>query len=226
MRRPSSAVAAAVALPGAAQAAGRCGDHPWCDRSKSADARAGLLLPQLTLDEKLDLMGGDVDGILHPETSSSTVNGIAAPRRAAADRERRAGRDQAGHRRREQARPPRCPRRWRSGPASTSTWPPATRGVIAGEAKAPRPRPRARTDRQPRARPARRAHLRELRRGPAAAERLRASPGSARLQGAGVIARREALRRQQPGDRTASPSTRSSTSARCARSTSRISRRR
>ncbi len=71
------AVAATFALPVGAQAAGRCGDHPWCDRSKSADARAGLLLPQLTLDEKLELMGGDVDGILHPETSSSTVNGIA-----------------------------------------------------------------------------------------------------------------------------------------------------
>ena len=41
-----------------------------------ADARAGLLLTQLSLDEKLDLMGGDVDGIFHPETSSSTVNGI------------------------------------------------------------------------------------------------------------------------------------------------------
>ncbi len=33
----------------------------------AADTRAGLVLAQLTLDEKLDLMGGDVDGILHPE---------------------------------------------------------------------------------------------------------------------------------------------------------------
>ena len=72
----AATVAGLAAIPGAAQAAGRCGDHPWCDRSMSADARAGLLLSQLTLDEKLDLMGGDVDGILHPETSSSTVNGI------------------------------------------------------------------------------------------------------------------------------------------------------
>ena len=65
-----------LAVPGAAQAAGRCGEHPWCDRSKSADARAGLVLAQLTLDEKLDLMGGDVDGLFRPEISSSIVNGI------------------------------------------------------------------------------------------------------------------------------------------------------
>jgi beta-glucosidase len=69
-------VASTLAAAGSAQAAGRCGDHPWCDRSKSADARAGLLLAQLTLDEKLDLMGGDVDGVLNPGGSSGTVNGI------------------------------------------------------------------------------------------------------------------------------------------------------
>ena len=71
-----AAVAAALAVTAPAQAAGRCGDHPWCDRSQSADARAGLLLAQLTLDEKLDLMGGDVDGILNPAISSAIVNGI------------------------------------------------------------------------------------------------------------------------------------------------------
>ena len=71
-----AAAVTSVAIPGAAEAAGRCGDHPWCDRSMPADARAGLVLSQLTLDEKLDLMGGDVDGILHPETNSSIVNGI------------------------------------------------------------------------------------------------------------------------------------------------------
>jgi beta-glucosidase len=65
-----------VAASAPAQAAGRCGDHPWCDRSKPADARAGLLLAQLTLDEKLGLMGGDVDGLLNPEASSGTVYGI------------------------------------------------------------------------------------------------------------------------------------------------------
>ena len=69
-------IAACVAGSAPALAAGRCGDHPWCDRSKPADARAGLLLAQLTLDEKLDLMGGDVDGVLNPSTSSGTVNGI------------------------------------------------------------------------------------------------------------------------------------------------------
>jgi beta-glucosidase len=67
---------AAVVLPGPAHAAGRCGDHPWCDRSKPADVRAGLLLAQLTLDEKLGLMGGDRNGLFDPKTSSSTVAGI------------------------------------------------------------------------------------------------------------------------------------------------------
>ena len=119
------AVAATFALPVGAQAAGRCGDHPWCDRSKSADARAGLLLPQLTLDEKLELMGGDVDGILHPETSSSTVNGIArldVPPLTVNDGPGgiRQGIGPAS------GRPPRCPHRWRSGRASTSTWRPVT----------------------------------------------------------------------------------------------------
>ena len=36
--------AGAVLVPATANAAGRCGDHPWCDTALSADARAGLLL--------------------------------------------------------------------------------------------------------------------------------------------------------------------------------------
>ena len=81
-RRPAAVAALALALacmwwPAAAPAAGRCGDHPWCDRSLSADARTALLLPQLTLDEKLDLMGGDdPDGFLHADANSATVNGV------------------------------------------------------------------------------------------------------------------------------------------------------
>jgi beta-glucosidase len=42
-----------------AHAAGRCGDHPWCDTSLSPDARAGLLLDALTQDEKVSLLAGD-----------------------------------------------------------------------------------------------------------------------------------------------------------------------
>ena len=71
------AIATAALWPAPAPAAGRCGEHPWCDRKLSADARTALLLPQLTLDEKLDLMGGDdPDGFLHAARNSATVNGV------------------------------------------------------------------------------------------------------------------------------------------------------
>ena len=43
-------------------AAGRCGDpstRPWCDTSLSPDERAGLLLAQMTAEEKISLLGGD-----------------------------------------------------------------------------------------------------------------------------------------------------------------------
>src|SRR5829696_2594390 len=71
-----AAIGACLAAGAPAQAAGRCGDHPWCDRSKPADVRAGLLLAQLTLDEKLGLMGGDASGLTDPGASSGTVFGI------------------------------------------------------------------------------------------------------------------------------------------------------
>ncbi|MBN1528635.1 MAG: glycoside hydrolase family 3 C-terminal domain-containing protein [Thermoleophilaceae bacterium] len=71
-----AAVAAAVAMAAPAQAAGRCGDHPWCDRSKPADVRAGLLLAQMTLDEKIGLMGGDDNGLGDASKSSGAVDGI------------------------------------------------------------------------------------------------------------------------------------------------------
>ncbi len=79
---PALALAAllAVLLPAGAVAAGRCGDHPWCDTSLSADQRAGLLLAQMTLDEKLELMGGDDStGVLNPpfgQPHTGTSNGI------------------------------------------------------------------------------------------------------------------------------------------------------
>jgi beta-glucosidase len=42
-----------------AHAAGRCGNHPWCDTSLSPDVRAGLLLDALTQNEKVSLLAGD-----------------------------------------------------------------------------------------------------------------------------------------------------------------------
>ena len=49
----------ALAIAPSAHAAGRCGDHPWCDTSMAPEARADLLLAQLTRDEKIALLGGD-----------------------------------------------------------------------------------------------------------------------------------------------------------------------
>ena len=53
------AICALLLVPSAAGAAGRCGSHPWCDTSKTADERADLLLGVLTRDEKISLMAGD-----------------------------------------------------------------------------------------------------------------------------------------------------------------------
>ncbi|MBI5105214.1 MAG: glycoside hydrolase family 3 C-terminal domain-containing protein [Solirubrobacterales bacterium] len=66
-------------LPAAASAAGRCGDHPWCDTSKSPDERAGLLLQALTRDEKIGLLAGDeLTGVSGREGShTGTSDGVA-----------------------------------------------------------------------------------------------------------------------------------------------------
>jgi beta-glucosidase len=68
-------VALALVLAVPASAAGRCGSHPWCDTSLSPDARAGLLLKELTQDEKISLLGGDepfgVAGGEHSHTGTS-----------------------------------------------------------------------------------------------------------------------------------------------------------
>jgi beta-glucosidase len=61
-RRLSTAVLATAALLGAAapaQAAGRCGDHPWCDTALTPDQRADLLVQALTPDERIGLLAGD-----------------------------------------------------------------------------------------------------------------------------------------------------------------------
>ena len=59
MRALILAVAALLVVAVPASAAGRCGDHPWCNTALSPDERAGLLLAELTLDEKVSLMAGD-----------------------------------------------------------------------------------------------------------------------------------------------------------------------
>jgi beta-glucosidase len=58
--------------PAAADAAGRCGNHPWCDTSLSANKRADLLVKALTPAERIGLLGGDeaqgVVGLAHNHT--------------------------------------------------------------------------------------------------------------------------------------------------------------
>src|SRR5437763_5485089 len=58
-RGAAVAIAALTIGAASAHAAGRCGDHPWCDTSLGPDARAGLLLKALTQDEKISLLAGD-----------------------------------------------------------------------------------------------------------------------------------------------------------------------
>src|SRR4051812_50118511 len=60
----AAAIAGLLLLPASAVAAGRCGAHPWCDTSLSPDARASLLVGQMTNDEKAAFLGGDdVSGV-------------------------------------------------------------------------------------------------------------------------------------------------------------------
>jgi beta-glucosidase len=42
-----------------ADAAGRCGTHPWCDTSLPPDQRAALLVEALTPQERIALLAGD-----------------------------------------------------------------------------------------------------------------------------------------------------------------------
>ncbi|KQV76895.1 hypothetical protein ASC61_18870 [Aeromicrobium sp. Root344] len=62
-----------------AVAAGRCGDHPWCDTSLSPSKRADLLLAQMTLSEKIGMLGGDElkgGAVSSPETHTGVQKGI------------------------------------------------------------------------------------------------------------------------------------------------------
>jgi beta-glucosidase len=73
------AAGAVVLLPASAHGAGRCGSHPWCDTSLSADARAGLLLQALTPDEKIGLLAGDdLTGVCacYSGSHTGTENGV------------------------------------------------------------------------------------------------------------------------------------------------------
>ena len=67
-------MAVLLAAPGA-WAAGRCGKHPWCNRSLGPAARAALLEKALTSEEKIDLLAGDdlfgVGGGAHMHTGTS-----------------------------------------------------------------------------------------------------------------------------------------------------------
>ncbi len=66
-----------LALPASAAAAGRCGDHPWCDTSLSPGVRADLLLGEMTLEEKISLMAGDdLAGVFTGNPATGTSDGI------------------------------------------------------------------------------------------------------------------------------------------------------
>ncbi len=63
---------------GPAASTGRCGDHSWCDTALSPGARAGLLLAELTREEKISLLAGDdLTGVAGGEgTHTGTSNGV------------------------------------------------------------------------------------------------------------------------------------------------------
>ena len=66
-----------LAAPAAAEAAGRCGNHPWCDTSLSPDRRAALLVAALTPTEKYELMAGDDPaGVATGNPATGTSNGV------------------------------------------------------------------------------------------------------------------------------------------------------
>lgn len=52
-------LAGMAVAPAANAAPGRCGEHAWCDAELSPDERAALVLREMTLDEKISLLGGD-----------------------------------------------------------------------------------------------------------------------------------------------------------------------
>ncbi|MDA3630719.1 glycoside hydrolase family 3 C-terminal domain-containing protein [Saccharopolyspora sp. WRP15-2] len=79
-RRTFLSVSALVLASGrpAAAAPARCGDHPWCAPGLPPDERASLLLRELTLPEKISLLGGDdlVGPAGMPGGHTGTGNGV------------------------------------------------------------------------------------------------------------------------------------------------------
>jgi beta-glucosidase len=64
----------------AAQAAGRCGDHPWCDTSLSPAKRADLLLDALTPAERIGLLAGDSPAGVTGAAGTHTGAALGVPR--------------------------------------------------------------------------------------------------------------------------------------------------
>ncbi len=73
-------IAGGVAAAAPASAAGRCGQpaaRPWCDTTKSPEQRTALVLAQMTLDEKFQLLAGDdPSGVVTGVPATGTSNGI------------------------------------------------------------------------------------------------------------------------------------------------------
>jgi beta-glucosidase len=63
-----------------ADAAGRCGSHPWCDTSLSPDKRADLLVDALTPAERIDLLAGDSSEGVLGRAGTHTGVGLGVPR--------------------------------------------------------------------------------------------------------------------------------------------------
>ena len=73
------AVVVLAVWPGARpQAAGRCGNHPWCDTSLSPAKRADLLLDALTPAERIGLLAGDEPGgVTRAQPARTPASGTA-----------------------------------------------------------------------------------------------------------------------------------------------------
>jgi beta-glucosidase len=77
----ASALLVLLASAVAAQAAGRCGSHPWCDTSLGPDKRAELLLKALTPEERIGLLAGDeFTGVAGQDPHGHTGTSDGVPR--------------------------------------------------------------------------------------------------------------------------------------------------
>jgi beta-glucosidase len=75
------AIALLAAWPAAqAEAAGRCGSHPWCDTSLLPDKRADLLLAALTPAERIGLLAGDDPAGVTGAAGTHTGAALGVPR--------------------------------------------------------------------------------------------------------------------------------------------------